>query len=82
MPMYCIIETENGWTVVEHPPQGTAEEAALRVGGTVIDPGPYESYEDACDALEALQGELDEGEAGASDVPGSQALDGRYETDN
>jgi hypothetical protein len=59
MAMYCIIETEDGWTIAEHPPAGTAEEAAHRLGGTVIDPGPYDSYEDACEALEALQEELD-----------------------
>lgn len=80
MPMYCIIETDDGWTVAEHPQDGTAEEAAHRLGGTVIDPGPYDSYEDACDALEALQGELDESEP--SDVPGTQSLEGRYETED
>lgn len=26
--MYCIIETQDGWTVVEHPEDATAEEAA------------------------------------------------------
>jgi hypothetical protein len=80
MTMYCIIETEDGWTVAEHPQAGTAEEAAHRLGGTVIDPGPYDSYEDAIEALEALQGELDESDG--SDVPGTQALEGRYETED
>lgn len=80
MTMYCIIETEDGWTIAEHPKAGTAEEAAHLLGGTVIDPGPYDSYEDACDALEALQAELDSPDA--SDVPGSQALEGRYETED
>jgi hypothetical protein len=82
MPMFCIIETEDGLTVVEHPPAGTAQEAALSLGGTVIDPGPYDSYEDACDALEALQGELDEDDGTGSDVPGTQAMEGRYETED
>lgn len=77
MPQYCIIETEDGWTIVEHESGTTAEETAHRTGGTVIDPGPYDSYEDACDALEALQGELQEDDA--SDVPGSGVTEGRYE---
>lgn len=80
MPMYCIIETEDGWTIAEHPQAGTAEAAAHQLGGTVIDPGPYDSYEDACEALEALQDELNASDS--SDVPGTQALEGRYETEN
>lgn len=80
MPQYCIIETEDGWTIVEHAEGMTAEETAHRKGGLVIDPGPFDSYEDATDALEALQGELDEDME--SDVPGSQVLDGRYETND
>lgn len=79
MPQYCILEFEDGWKVVEHPEGMTAEKTAHQKGGTVIDPGPYESYEDACDAMEALQGELQEDDE-SSDVPGSQALEGRYET--
>lgn len=77
MPSYCIIETDEGWSVVEHPAAGTAEEVACRLGGVVIDPGPYDSYDDACDALEALQGELDESDG--SDVPGAQPPEGRFE---
>jgi len=80
MSQYCIIETDDGWTIVEHPPGMTAAETAHRHGGVVIDPGPFDSHEDACDALEALQGELDEDVE--SDVPGSQVLDGRYETND
>lgn len=80
MPMYCIIETEDGSTIVEHPPEGTAADVALQLGGTVVDPGPYESYQEACDALEALQIELnDDADDGGSDTPGTQSLEGRYE---
>lgn len=79
MPQYCIIEIEDGWKVVEHPEGTTAEKTAHLEGGIVIDPGPYESYEDALEAVEALQGELQEGDD-TSDVPGTQALEGRYET--
>jgi hypothetical protein len=77
MTSYCIIETDAGWGVFEHPVAGTAEQAARELGGVVIDPGPYDSYEDACDALEALQGELDESDV--SDVPGSRPPEGRFE---
>jgi len=81
MPLYCIIETDAEMTVVDHADNETAADAALRLGATVIDAGPYDSYEDALDALEALQGELlDDDEQ--SDVPGTQALEGRYETDD
>jgi hypothetical protein len=77
MATYCIVETDQGWQVIEHPASGTAEEAARRLGAVVIDPGPYDSYEDACDALEALQGELDESDV--SDVPAARPPEGRYE---
>lgn len=79
MVKYCIVEIEDGWTVVERPEDGTAEQAAHHFGGIVIDPGPYESYEDACDALDALQSELDETDAQASDIPGTQAAEDRSE---
>ncbi len=75
---YGIIETENGLTVVEHPEGMTAGETAKRQGAIVIDPGPYDTYEDACDALIGLQEELEDEES--SDVPGTQAMEGRYET--
>lgn len=80
MAAYCIIETDDGWTIVEHPAEITAEEAAHRQGGIVVDPGPFDSYEDACDALTGLQEELDDDES--ADVPGTQALESRYETDD
>ncbi len=80
MPLYCIIETDDGYTVVEHPEGETAEQTALRTGGVVVDPGPYESYEEACEALDALQAELDDEDP--SDLPSTQAWEGRYETDD
>lgn len=78
---YCIIEIDDGWTIADHAEGETAIDAARVHGGVVIDPGPYESYEEACEALEALQGELDEADE-SSDSPGSQVLDGRYETND
>jgi len=81
MPQYCILEIDDGWTIVEHGDSETAAEAAHRHGGVVIDPGPFDNYADASDALEALQMELND-EDDSSDLPGTQALEGRYETDD
>lgn len=80
MAAYCIIETDDGLTVVEHPDGMTAEQTAHQHGGVVIDSGPYTNYDDACDALTALQMELEDEEA--SETPGTQALEGRYEVDD
>jgi hypothetical protein len=75
---YCIIETESGWIVVERGEGVTAEQAAVLHGGTVIDPGPYSDYQEACEAMEALSLELDE-EDDSSDISANQALEGRSE---
>jgi hypothetical protein len=55
MLQYELIETEEGLAVAEIMPGTTAEEAASRRGGMLIDPGPYETYEDAYEALMALK---------------------------
>lgn len=60
MPRYAIIETEAGLTIVEVPSGISLEDTALRYGGVVIDPGPYESYDEACDAMMGLKFEEDE----------------------
>jgi hypothetical protein len=75
---YCIIETESGWTIAEMVSERTAEAIAGEAGGAVIDPGPYDSYEDASDALVSLEGELAEGN-GTSDVPGTHVIESREE---
>ena len=69
MAAFCIIETDDGLAVVEHSDETTAEQAVHRRGGVVIDPGPFDSYEEAYDALGTLQAEL-ENET-RSDVPGT-----------
>jgi hypothetical protein len=51
MILYAIIETEAGLTVAEMSPESTAEEAAARRGGAVVDPGPYKSFDEAYDAM-------------------------------
>ncbi len=57
MPAYAIIETDAGLTIVPVPPRSTIEQQAARYGGVVVDPGPYNSYEEAYDALLALLAE-------------------------
>jgi hypothetical protein len=61
MATFAIIEVNDGLTVAELDPPSTVEEAAARQGGVVVDPGPYKSYDEAYDAILALQ-EEDEGE--------------------
>jgi hypothetical protein len=78
MALYCIIETEDGLNIVEHSEGMTAEETAHRSGGTVVDSGPYHDYEDACEALVALEQEIADDDG--SDVPGTQAMESRPET--
>jgi hypothetical protein len=60
MPHFAIIETDAGLTVAETDPTLQPEEAAIRHGGVVVDPGPYRSYDDAYDAMLALEDEDDE----------------------
>jgi hypothetical protein len=55
MLQYELIETDEGLTVAEITPNLTPEEVARRRGGLLIDPGPYDTYEDAYDALMALK---------------------------
>jgi hypothetical protein len=74
---FCIIETDDGWMIVEIPSHRTAEEVAAEQGAGLIDPGPYHSYDDATEALVGLQEELED--EGSSDVPGTTALEGRSE---
>jgi len=59
MSQYAIIEVDAGLTVVEFPPDGLPEEEALRRGGLVIDPGPFESYDQACDAMFSYEDEAE-----------------------
>ncbi len=73
---YCILESDEGWTIAEMLPERTADEVAGQIGGVVIDPGPYDSYEEANDALVSLQEELAE-DGGTSDIPGTHAIESR-----
>lgn len=55
MPRFAIIEIDSGLTVVQLPKDRSAEDEAVRRGGVVIDPGPYDSYEEAIDAMQSLK---------------------------
>jgi len=60
MVLYEIVETDAGWMVAELEPGKLPEDAALRHGGVVVDPGPYKTYEEAYDAVLALEAEEDD----------------------
>ena len=53
--MYIIIETESGLTIQRQPEGMTADQVAAQCGGILADEGPYHSYEDASDAMLALE---------------------------
>ena len=55
MDYFAIIEIEDGLTIVEVKAHETAEDVAQREGGTVVDAGPFPSYDDALDALADLE---------------------------
>ena len=62
--MFVIIETEDGLTIEPQPAGYTAEDIAVRCNGRVADEGPYVDFDDAQDALIALQRDnFDESEA-------------------
>ena len=60
MTAFAIIEVEDGLTIVQVEATEAPEDAAVRGGGMLVDPGPYPTYEDACDALAELEAEPDE----------------------
>ena len=60
-PSYAVIETDAGLRVVELQSAGRPEVAAEKHGGVVVDPGPYKSFDDAYDAMLALQDDDDDG---------------------
>ncbi len=68
--MYVIIETEDGLTIERQPAGMTAHQVAADHCGVLADEGPYDSYEDAHEALLVLQEEdFDESEAERQSSP-------------
>ena len=76
---YCIVEVEDGWSVADCRDNESASDCAERLGGTLLDPAQYSSYEEAQEAMVALQDELDD--ETISDLPGTRAWDGRDRDD-
>jgi hypothetical protein len=62
MSHYQIIETDAGLTVTEQEPNVPPEVVAEQRGGVLVDPGPYKTFDDAYDAILALQREEDDAE--------------------
>ena len=60
MLLYEIIETDKGLAVAEMHPGVNPDEVAAARGGILIDPGPYRTFEDAYDAMLALQTDEEE----------------------
>jgi hypothetical protein len=52
---FFIAELEDGYTVLELPDGMDANDVAADAGGVVVDEGPFASFEDANDALVALE---------------------------
>ena len=52
---FAIIEVEDGLTIMQVAPGQSPDDAALAEGGELIDPGPYDSYEEANEALDQLE---------------------------
>lgn len=63
-PLYMVIETDDGLTVVPHDPSHDPAETAAECGGVLTDGELYKTYDDAYDALLAMQAEADDEEAG------------------
>jgi hypothetical protein len=62
MTSFAIIELDDGLTVVELQPGEKPEDAAVRQGGVLADPGPYPTYDEAYDALVEMEGEEEDEE--------------------
>jgi hypothetical protein len=60
MATYIIIELADGLTPVELPPDQLPDEVAIALGGTLIDEGPFNTLEEATDAIDNLEAEPDE----------------------
>jgi len=57
MISFAIVELDDGLTVATVQPGQSPEDAAAASRGLLVDPGPYTTYEEACDALNELEGD-------------------------
>ena len=60
MSSFTVIENDNGLLVVAVESGETADEAAVRYNGVVVDEGPYKTYDDAYDAMLQIPARLDD----------------------
>lgn len=51
MHYYIVIEIDSGVAVAEVPAGGNPEDVAAAEGGVLVDPGPYNTFEDAQEAM-------------------------------
>lgn len=77
---YCIIETDDGYAIVERGTEQDPVIVAEAHDGILVDPGPYSSYDDAFDALINLQEDLTDERS--SDVSSERPLQERHEIDD
>jgi hypothetical protein len=61
MLTFAIMEIEDGLTIIEVPPGEDPEQVAASQGGTLVDAGPFATYEDANDALLELEADDEDG---------------------
>lgn len=54
---YFVVEADDGLTVAEVNGGSTPEAEAERLGGVLVDPTPYATFEDAYDALLIIDAE-------------------------
>jgi hypothetical protein len=64
---YFVVEADDGLMVAEVDDRGSPEAEAERVGGVLVDPTPYATFEDAYDALLIIDAESRADAAESSD---------------
>ena len=60
MSEYIVVENDDGLLVVGVAENQTKEQAALANGGVIIDEGPYDTYDEAYDAMQLIPEQIDD----------------------
>lgn len=60
MVSFAIVELDDGLTIATIQPGQSPEDAAAASHGILVDPGPYATYEEACDALSELESDVED----------------------
>jgi hypothetical protein len=53
---FIVIENDSGLLVAQVNDTESNENAAVRQAGVIVDPGPYQSFDDAYDAMQLIPG--------------------------